>query len=236
MKKLLLLTLLASNVFAFSTTNIQYLYGSFNDNSYIFDTRNGGKSTLTIEHFSSYNYGDIYGFIDHSIADDKFKFHNSKTDTYMEIAPRVNISKLTSTDLSFSFVKELYLAFQYNAGNDYNGYLFGIGSDLNLYGFDMFGINIYKKNQNISDNTYQLSPFYKSKTIYNIFHIYGFIDWTEDDFLMQNQFLFDISKYFKVKNLHIGAEWNYYKQNPHNSNFKTDVKSNTVQAMIKYAW
>ncbi|WP_372998274.1 outer membrane protein OmpK [Sulfurimonas sp.] len=236
MKKLLIFSLLLSNLVAFSTTNIQLLRGTFDGNSYVYDTKNGGKTTVTLEHYSSFEYGDIYGFIDHSVADDNFKYHDDKTDTYGEFAPRLNLSKLTSHDLRFSFVKQVYLAYQYNASNTYNANLIGLGSDLSVYGFDVFGINFYKKYQNIGKDTYQLSPYYKTKTLGNIFHIAGFIDWTEYDFLSQNQFLFDMKRLLKVDNLFIGAEWHYYKQKPLNLNFNSKVESNTLQAMIKYYW
>lgn len=236
MKKLLFLPLLLSNLVAFSTTNIQLLYGTFDGNSYVYDTKNGGKTTLTLEHYSSFEYGDIYGFIDYSVADDEFKYHNSKTDTYGEFSPRLNLSKITSHDLSFSFVKQVYLAYQYNASNTYNANLVGLGSDLSLYGFDVFGLNVYKKYQNIGEDTYQLSPYYKTKKISDIFFIDGFTDWTEYDFLTQNQFLFDMKKSLKIENFFIGAEWHYYKQKPLNLNFNTKVESNTLQAMIKYSW
>ncbi len=237
MKKLLLLTLFFSNLLAFSTTNIQLLYGNFDDNSYVYDTKNGGKTTITLEHYSSFKYADIYMFLDSSFADDKYKYHDDTKSFYGEFSPRINLSQITSTDLSFSIVKEIYLAFQYNADNaEYNAYLYGIGSDLNVYGFDISGVNIYKKNQSIGENTYQLSPYYKTKKIYGIFHIDGFIDWTEYDFLTQNQFLFEMRKPLNIENFFIGAEWHYYKQKPLKLNFNTKVESNTLQAMIKYSW
>lgn len=236
MRQLFLLTLFLSNLFAFSTTNIQFLYGTFDDNSYVYDTKNGGKSTITIEHYSSYEYGDIYGFIDHCIADNEFKYHSSKTDTYTEFSPRLNLSKISSHDLSFAFVKQLYLAYQYNANNTYNANLVGLGSDLEMYGFDVFGVNVYKKYQNIGKDTYQLSPFYKTKRVFEIFFIEGFTDWTEYDFLTQNQFLLDAKKILNLENFFIGAEWHYYKQKPLDINFNSKVESNTLQAMVKYSW
>ena len=236
MKKLLLFPLLLSNLVAFSTTNIQLLHGTFDGNSYVYDTKNGGKTTVTLEHYSSFEYGDVFGFVDYSVADDAFKYHNGKTDTYGEIHPRLNLSKITSTDLSFSIVKQVYLAYEYNAGNTYTANLVGLGSDLDIFGFDIFGLNVFRKYQNIGDDTYQLSPYYKTKTIGNIFHINGFTDWTEYDLLSQNQFLFDMKRPLNIDNLFIGAEWHYYKQKPLNLNFNTKVESNTLQAMIKYSW
>ena len=236
MKKLLLLALLLSNLVAFSTTNIQLLYGTFDGNSYVYDTKNGGKSTITFEHYSSFEYGDVFGFIDHAIADDRFKYYDVITTTYGEFHPRLNLSKVTSTDLSFSIVKQVYLAYEYNAGNMYTANLIGLGSDLNIPGFDVFGLNVFRKYQNIAEDTYQLSPYYKTKTLFGIFHVDGFIDWTEYDFLSQNKFLFDMKRPLKIENLFIGAEWHYYKQKPLGLNFNTEVVSNTLQAMVKYSW
>jgi nucleoside-specific outer membrane channel protein Tsx len=237
MKRLLLLIFISSNLFSFSTTNIQYLYGTFDDNSYVYDTKDGGKSTITIENYTSFEYGDVFMFIDYAIADDRFKYHDEdKNEAYGEFSPRLSLSKLSSSDLSFSFVKDIYLAAQYNRGEDYTAYLYGIGSDLDILGFNVFGLNGYIKNQDIGENTLQLSANYTSKTIYNIFHITGFTDWTEYDLLSQNQFLFEIAKPFKTHNLYLGVEWHYYLQKKLDINFNTRVRSSTFQAMIKYSW
>jgi len=236
MKTLLILSFILSNLVAFSTTNIQYLYGNFNGNSYVYDTKNGGKSTVTLEHYTSTEYGDIFGFIDYSVADDKFKYHDDKTDTYGEIHPRLNLSKITSTDLSFSIVKQVYLAYEYNAGDKYTANLIGLGSDIDVLGFDVFGLNIYRKFQNIGRDTYQLSANYTTKKVAGIFFINGFVDWTELDILTQNQFLFDMKKPLNMENLFIGAEWLYYEQTSLGLNFNTNVRTNVLQAMIKYVW
>jgi len=235
MKKLLILSLLLSNLVAFSTTNVQLLYGTFDGNSYVYDTKNGGKTTVTLEHYSALEYGDIYAFLDYTVADDEYKYHSDKTDTYGEFSPRLSLSKITSQDLSFSIVKQLYIAYQYNASNTYNANLIGLGSDINVLGFNVFGLNIYKKYQNIGEDTYQLSANYTTKTVEGIFLINGFVDWTEYDLLTQNQFLFDMKKPLNIENFFIGAEWHYYKQKPLGLNFNTKVESNTLQA-IKYAW
>ena len=41
--------LLATSLNAFSTTNIQYLYGDFEGQTFL-DTQNGAKHTITAEH------------------------------------------------------------------------------------------------------------------------------------------------------------------------------------------
>lgn len=237
MKKIFLLILISVNLFSFSTTNIQILYGNFNDNSYIFDTKNGGKTTITVEHFRTFKYGDVFMFVDYAIADNKFKYYDSKTNLYGEFSPRLSLSKIFSEDLSFWFVQDIFLAFQYNiSDDDYTAYLYGLGTNLSIPYFDIFGLNAYKKNQNIGQNNYQLSLNYKSKKFYNLFYLDGFTDWTEYDFLSQNQLLFDISILFKTHSLYLGSEWNYYKQKALDLNFNSKVNSNTFQAIIKYVW
>ena len=175
-------------------------------------------------------------FMDAYRADDRFKYQDSKSDFYAEFSPRLDLSKITGTDLSFLFVKKIYLAFQYNLGEEYKAYLYGLGSSLDIPGFNVFDLNIYKKNQNIGENNYQFSINYTTKKIYNIFHINSFIDWTELDFLTEQQFLFDVAKPFKTHNLYIGGEWHYYRQKAININFNTKITSNVFQAMIKYSW
>lgn len=236
MKKLFLLTIMLSNLLAFSTTNIQLLYGDFDDNSYVFDTKNGGKATVTLEHYSAFEYGDLFMFLDAYRADDMFKYQDSKSDFYGEIAPRVDIGKITGTDLSFLFVKKVYLAAQYNQGEEYKAYLYGLSADLNIPGFNVFGIAGYKKNQSIGDNNYQLTIWYKSKKLFDTIYLDAFIDWTELDFLTEQQILVDIAQPFEGHNLAAGFEWHYYTQKALDINFNTKINSNTLQVMLKYSW
>lgn len=69
----LVLALFLNELSAFSSSNIQYLYGKFDDNS-LFDTKDGGESTLTLEHYRTFDYGDIFAFADYVIADDRFLY------------------------------------------------------------------------------------------------------------------------------------------------------------------
>lgn len=225
---------LASSLGAFSTTNIQYLYGDFSGNSG-FDTVGGGKHTITVENFTTHKYGDFYGFIDYTIADDRFKTMDKSSDIYFELSPRISFSKLSGENLSFLFVKDIYLAGQYNRQvhkfDDFKAWLYGIGSDLNVKGFDLFGLNLYKKEQNFGNDTYQLSANYTSRDIFGSkFTINGFTDWTEQDFLSQNKFLYKLGYSLLKSDLYIGVEWHYYQLKD------IDVKSNVAQAMIMIAW
>ena len=234
MKRIFLLSfVLLSPLFAFSTTNIEYLYGNF-DGISGFDTK-GGKSTITVENFSSFAYGDFFGFIDITRANDRFKTVDKKSDIYFELSPRVSFSKVLAKELSFLFVKDVFLAGQYNRQvhkfDDYHAQLYGAGFDLNVKGFDVFGLNFYKKEQNFGGQTYQLSANYISEHIFGTpLLVDGFLDWTTGDFLSQNRLLYDFEYKMAGAKTYMGTEWHYYRVKD------TDIKSNVLQFMVMMKW
>ena len=232
--KLTLLSILSLNLYAFSTTNIQYLYGNFTGNSG-FDTVNGGKHTVTLENYTTHDYGDFFGFVDFTLADDRFRNQNKSSDIYFELSPRISLSKTSSTDISFIFIKDIYLAGQYNRQlhkyEDFKAYLYGVGTDLSIKGFDIFGLNVYRKEKNFGEHTFQLSANYISNNIFGTkLTINGFADWTEGDFLSQNKLLYKLDYSPLKSKVYVGTEWHYYRIKD------TDVKSNVVQAMVMLIW
>lgn len=234
--KIFMLLSISLGAFAFSTTNIQFLYGNFNGNSYLYDTKNGGKKTFTLEHYSESKVGSIYAFADYAIADDKYRYHNDKKDLYGEVAPRLSLSYLTNSSLSFLFIQDLYLVGEYNAGTlgNYRAYLYGFGASVKVYGFDNFGLNIYVKDQNIGKNTIQLTGFYSTQFINSNFSFNGYFDWTELDFTTQNQLLYKIKDLIKQQDIYAGVEIINYHEKPSKANFNSDVNSNTIELMVKY--
>ena len=219
-----------TSLFSFSSNNIQFLYGDFKDNSYLYDVKGSGKYTLTYEHFNTHSYGDFFLFIDYAQAKNKFKYQDKKSDLYSEIAPRFSLSKLFNYDFRNRFIADTYLATEYNHGDDYYAYLYGIGFDLNMPLFDMFSLNIYHKNQSIGKNTYQITAVYKS--FIDKFEFSGYLDLTKYDLTTQNQLLYDVGKYFNfTKNrLKVGTEWHHFKSK------MNDEKGDTFQGMIKFSW
>ncbi|MDP3587553.1 MAG: outer membrane protein OmpK [Sulfuricurvum sp.] len=230
MKLFFLSTLLASQLLAFSTTNVQYLYGNFEGPTFL-DTQTGLKQTLTAEHFRTWEYGDLYMFVDYAYAKDGLQFSNLKNDLYGEFSPRISLNKITNTPTSNGIVKEWYGAYQHNRGDTYRANLYGIGSDLNIPKFTVFGLNVYRKIQNIGDNTYQLSVNY-SLPLNDRWHFEGFTDWTTIDFLTQNQLLFDLAPSIGITmgKLEVGTEWHYYHENTYHQD------NDVFQAMVKYTW
>jgi len=130
LRHLLFIALCTNLLLAFESTNVQLLYGNgFTGDSFIYDTKNGKKTTLTFEHFRTFDYGDLYMFVDFMEGE---KFDASKHEVYSEIAPRFSLSKVTGKDFSLGFIKEFYIATQLNEGYNYRAYLGGFGVDFDI--------------------------------------------------------------------------------------------------------
>jgi len=230
MQKILLASIFCAQAFAFSSTNLQYLYGHFQGPTFL-DTQADGKHTITGEHYRTFEYGDLFAFFDYVYTDDGLRFTGKKNDLYGEISPRFSLSKLSGVSTSTGIIKDTYLSFQYNRGDEYHAWLYGAGMDLNIPFFRVFGVNIYRKIQNLGDNTYQLSLNYFIP-LGEKWHFEGFTDWTSRDLLTQNQLLFNLSPTLGISSgtLEAGTEWHYYHTNvSHNDN-------SVFQAMIKFSW
>ena len=230
-KKLLLTSaLLASHLFAFSATNIQYLYGNFEGPTFL-DTQHGDKQTITAEHYRTWEYGDMFMFADYTYAKGRLQFTDHKNDLYGEFSPRLSLNKMMHIPTSRGLIKEWYGAYQHNRSDSYRANLYGLGSDLNIPGFDVLGLNVYRKIQNIGNDTYQLSANY-SITLSERWHFEGFTDWTTVDFLTQDQLLFNLAPSLGITagKLEIGTEWHYYHENTYHQD------NDVFQAMVKYSW
>lgn len=231
MKRLLLTSfLLTSSLSAFSTTNLQYLYGDFEGPTFL-DTTSGTKQTVTAEHYRTFEFGDMFMFADYTYAHKGFQFTHKKNDLYGEFSPRLSLDKMGGFSSATGILKETYASFQYNRGDEYHAWLYGVGCDLAIPGFSIFGVNLYRKHQNMGNHTYQLSLNYYAPLGYG-WHFEGFTDWTTRDILSQNQLLFDLSQTAGIDKgkFEVGTEWHYY----HENSYHTD--NNVFQAMIKYSW
>jgi len=75
----------------FSTTNAQVLYGSnFHDTAFGYNTVDGNLTPLTLDHFSTWAYGDNYFFVDllaGDFADANGKSTGKTTRIYSEWHP-----------------------------------------------------------------------------------------------------------------------------------------------------
>ncbi len=225
MRFFFLFLIVASSLSAFETTNIQFLHSnSFKGDAFIYDTKNGKKTTITYEHYRTWDYGDFFMFID--IMDGE-KFDNSSSGVYAELAPRFSFSKILNNDFSNSILKDVYIATQLNIGNSYQAYLYGLGVNLEVPLLNFFVLNMYHKNENLNEtSTYQVTLAYETASWNNI-HLEGFLDLTKRDVNTHNQLLYNIDS---NQHTYIGIEWLYYDYSYKSSYAKTSV----IQAMIKY--
>ncbi len=229
MRKIFLFLFLSSlTLVAFETTNVQLLYGeNFKGDSFVFDTLDGKKTTITFEHFRTFTYGDFYMFVD--MLDGK-KFDGTQQEVYAEIAPRLSLSKISGSNLSVGVLKDVFIATQINKGKEYVAYLGGIGADFEVPGFNVFSLNLYYKSENIEDDSFQFTPVYSTKEFYGV-HFEGFVDVTSRDISTQNQLLYNLDALLGMKEkVYVGAEWVFYNYD-HNR-----VRANTTatQVMVKY--
>lgn len=79
------------------------------------DVHSAGIWTLTIEHYSSFAYGDNFFFIDFC-SSRNFEFGTNEGSLYLEYAPRFSINKIFGMQKWDSFISEAYLTPQLNYG------------------------------------------------------------------------------------------------------------------------
>lgn len=248
MKKILSIVLAANlSLFAFSSTSLSILNGEFDGNSAIYDTQGGGdKTTVTFETLTKGKMGDVFFFADYATTSNGQLFNpTNESWIYAEIAPRLSLGYLTGEDLSNSFVKDYFIAGQYNYGDnsDFRASLIGLGVDLTVPGFDYFQANLYYRNVDLTigatdydRDTYQLTTVYGTHFGDTGISFKGFVDLTGYNVGTQNQLLYDLFK-IEGKPVQVGIEHLYYYEfkndftssNPH-------IRSNTIQGMIKFSW
>ncbi|GAV20887.1 nucleoside-specific channel-forming protein, Tsx [Mariprofundus micogutta] len=230
---------LPTQAHAFSSTNLQLLYGSsFNDNYYGNNTSDGKMTTLTLEHFSTWAYGDNYFFVDFlsgNFLDFTGAPSGSKSRIYSEWAPRLSLSAITGHDLSAGMIKDLFIAAQLNRdGEGFHAEMIGLGVDCSMPGFNVLSLHAYLRKDNLNRKTWQ------STGVWNIplgewLSFEGFIDLYGTDnngmeLHTQPQLLVNIGKLTAedFDNLSVGLEYYYH----HNSN----LDSSALQGMLKWVW
>lgn len=228
LRVIVVLSSLSILLFGLESTNIQYLYSDgFRGDTFVYDTQDGKKSTITFEHYRTWSLGDLYMFID---LTDGQKSDDSSFDAYSEISPRFSLTKMTGSCIEYSVFKEFYVAAQLNQGYDYQAWLVGLGTDIDVPGFEYVNLNVYHKSSNIETATYQMSSAYRTIGLLR-FHIEGYFDLTPRDLNTQNQLLWDAGTSFgRADTFFVGTEWLFYAKD-HDGQ---QVSTNVWQLMMKY--
>jgi len=230
--------LLPQTAGAFSTTNVQLLYGSgFHDPYYGNNTTDGNMTTVTLEHLSTFDYGDNYFFVD-LLSGNFTGFTGTPTGShsriYSEWNPRLSLSKISGHDLSTGIIRDLFISAQLNRdGEGFHAELIGGAIDFNLPGFSVASAHLFWRKDNFNRPTWQttlvwLLPLDEWFQFTGFADIYG-SDNNGTEIGTQPQLLFDLGRLLDSPgHLQAGIEWYLHRNR--------NLHSSVAQAMVKWAW
>jgi nucleoside-specific outer membrane channel protein Tsx len=148
----------------FATTNVQFLYGwGFEDSLLGYDTGNGQMATLTVNHFSTWKYGDNFAFVDLFRGDFT---SGSESTVYAEWHPRLFLNRILGRKgKCLGIFRDFGLAFEVNQGPSFYAYMAGLGGDLALPIPGTVSLNVFYRydsvqipGPDIRNHTWQVSP------------------------------------------------------------------------------
>ncbi|GAB3390061.1 outer membrane protein OmpK [Azotobacter armeniacus] len=230
--------------------SVSYLWGKD------YEVTTHHQQNLTFEHFSLWNWGDLWAFWDN------YWFNGGSTANgnhqyYGEITPRFSLGKLTGKDMSFGPVKDVLLAVSYQYGSgDVEALRFGPGFDFDIPGFNFVQLNVlYIKPEGSrhASGSWMLNPVWsitfpvgRSDILFD-----GFMDWTinnrsdssdpsrnyHSNLHFNPQIKYDLGKLmnFGEKRLYVGIEYNYWSNKygiKDTSHF--DTNQNATSLLVKY--
>lgn len=248
---LLLPQLAWSGATQWSSTNLQYLYGSsysqifFNTETSSLDSRDVSSSIITLEHVNGWKYGDTFFFVD--ITNPDRSDSEIPTSYYGEISPRLSLGKILNKDLSLGIIKDVLITTTAEIGQGFRNYLYGVAIDLNIPKTPVAQVNFYVRNEisssinPVTDTGNQvtlvwLTPF----SIGNLsFAFEGFFDYAfgmdhvEDNIITAPRLLLDVGKLWSAEGvLQAGIEYQIWR-----NKFGLDgIDEDVPQLMVKWIW
>jgi len=203
----------------FGTTNFQLLQGwSFKKDANDPNSTSDEKlTTVTVNHFHTWSYGDNFFFAD--FARGKFGTATEVgSGVYAEWHPRLFLNKAFGMG-SGSIVKNWGLAGEVNQSAGFYAYLGGLGLDLAVPGFQVAGLNLFYRYDNFALHTWQVSPFWEVPFALGPVKMLfaGFADFTTNrdgdlDIMTQPQLLLDLGAFAgSPGKLHAGVELYLHK-------------------------
>jgi len=222
-----------------SDNSITLLYGENYENPFGADR---DLTTVTFEHASGHNWGDVFFFVDrHNGGDDNL------SEIYGELAPRFSLSNLSGTKLEFGPVKDVLIATTWefnNWDNDFasgnqDNFLYGIGLDWNVPGMAFFQTNMYYVSNDNTKDDQQLTVVYGAPFSIGEVDIMidGYIDWStgeddhKSDFHFNPQVRADVGKFMGItkSKLEVGIEYSHWK-----NKFGSEASEDVVSALVKF--
>ena len=223
----------AARAGGFSTTNVQLLQGyKFDD--YLYDAGKGTMTTITLNSFSTWEYGDSFAFMDLYRADFKNGAQGEfgrKDDAslYAEWHPRLFLNQvLGQKQPALGIIRNWGLAGEVNYGEQFYAYLGGVGFDFVAPPGWVLGLNLFYRYDRFAEHQWQVSPYWTVPFSLGPvpFLFTGFVDvnGTKDaagkddvEVWAQPELLVDVLAPFggpKGK-LHVGGEWFYHEHPIH---------------------
>ena len=156
----------------FSLTAAKFLYGdNFHDPYYDTDARDGRMSTIQLQHFGKWRYGENYFEADlyqgdFVTAGGPQVSTGSAARIYAKWSSRLSIGKIfespqSQEPLHFGIFRDLFFAARIDRqGNGFYGNLVGVGVDLMTSTALTIGTNLYIRKDKFNSTTYQVSPFW----------------------------------------------------------------------------
>jgi nucleoside-specific outer membrane channel protein Tsx len=207
----------------FGTANVQLLQGyKFNDNLLGYNTKSGTMTTVTLNYFHTWAYGDNFAFVDMQRGDFRDIWGGPTTNQaliYAEWHPRLFLNKFGAP--TGGFIKNWGLAAEINQTAGFYAYLYGVGLDLAIPGFQVAGLNVYLRDEFVQASgtphtgTWQISPFWDIpfKIGPTSWSFTGFVDITTNhdkklDVMAQPELLLDVGAFAGAPGkFHVGIEW-----------------------------
>lgn len=106
------------------------------------------RTIITFEHANRWTYGDVFLFMDFTVADD------GNRGLYGELTPRLSLSRVTGQDWRWGPVSDVLLAATYEFGDEgLDRYVAGIAADLDLPGFTFARLHFFHRDDPGRDGT-----------------------------------------------------------------------------------
>lgn len=219
----------------YSTTNIQYLYGTNLKHIASDNISDGRMQTITFEHYGTWDYGSNFFFVDLTSGN----FDSAKTSTlYMEYAPNISLSKISGKSLSLGIIKDIHLSAQINQGDNFRALMFGGGVDLSILGFKVLSLDFYSRKDDFNKQTFHSTVVWHSSIVWGTRWIFeGFLDYYGVDegsiLLTQPRLLVDASFInTNLATLQTGVEFYIYG----NYGTSNDFTGTAPQFIFKWIW
>lgn len=199
-----------------------------------YEVVNDTQTTVTLEYAAKLKNADVFFFMDRMRGADDLK------STYFELAPRLSLGEISKKDLSFGPVKDVLVATTWESDSSgFDNFLYGIGFALDIPYFQYANVNVYRANNEVIDDDYQLTLTYGVP--FNLgneeFLVDGFLDWstTEESHRSElnwtTQWKWNAGKHISPETrLYVGLEHSIW-----NNKFGIpNANENNVSALVKY--